>query len=126
MFRNIIESYTGYAQIQHEDFKDNPSIDNIFEYKPEIEEILFRNSNVASAVPRFESFALASGGNLTKGVLVMGIDPVKESALSNVRGRLVKYRLTPSVVDTLKKSAIPEKVKEKLDLLMAIPMLQHP
>jgi ABC-type lipoprotein release transport system permease subunit len=116
MFRNIIESYTGYAQIQHEDFKDNMTIDNIFEFSPEIEEMSLRNENVSTVVPRFESFALASTGPLTKGVLVMGIDPAKETLLSNVQGRLVLYRLTQSVVDSLKKTTIPEEVKEKLDL----------
>lgn len=116
MFRNIIESYTGYAQIQNEDFKDNMTIDNIFEFTPEIENLSLRNKNVSSVVPRFESFALASTGALTKGVLVMGIDPEKETLLSNVKGRLVLYRLTESVIDSLKKTSIPEKVKEKLDL----------
>lgn len=116
MFRNVIESYTGYVQIQHEDFKENSTIDNIFEYRPETEQLIFTNSNVKSVIPRFESFALASTGNLTKGVLVMGIDPQKEKLLSNVNGRLVLYRLTREVIDSLKKSEIPEKVKLKLDL----------
>ena len=116
MFRNVIESYTGYVQIQHEDFKENSTIDNIFEYKPETEQLLFTSSNVKSVIPRFESFALASTGNLTKGVLVMGIDPEKEKLLSNVNGRLVLYRLTREVIDSLKKSEIPEKVKLKLEL----------
>ena len=88
MFRNVIESYTGYIQLQHEDFKDNPTVDNAFELSAlRSVKYLMKDKNVADVVPRFESFALASSGSLTKGVLVMGIDPEKETLLSNVRGQ---------------------------------------
>jgi len=115
MFRNVIESYTGYIQVQNEDFKDNPTVDNAFSFTPEIRQMLLNDKNVVDAVPRFESFALASSGSLTKGVLVMGIDPEKESLLSNVRSRLVKSRLSSKTIDNLKKSELPESVKIKLD-----------
>ena len=116
MFRNVIESYTGYLQVQNEDFKDNPTVDNVFAFSPEISETILKDKNVSDAVPRFESFALASSGSLTKGVLVMGIDPEKESLLSNVKERLVKYKLTEKTIENLKKSELPETVKSKLDL----------
>jgi ABC-type lipoprotein release transport system permease subunit len=116
MFRNVIESYTGYVQVQNEDFKDNPTIDNVFAFSPEIRQNILNDKNVSDVVPRFESFALASSGSLTKGVLVMGIDPEKESLLSNVKGRLVKYTLSEMAIDNLKKSELPETVKSKLDL----------
>jgi len=116
MFRNVIESYTGYIQVQHEDFKDNPTVDNVFSYTPDISQILLKDKNVIDVVPRFESFALASSGSLTKGVLVMGIDPEKEALLSNVRGRLVKYKLSEQAIANLKKSELPETIKSKLDL----------
>jgi len=116
MFRNVIESYTGYLQVQNEDFKDNSTVDNVFEFTPEIRQILLKNKNVTDIVQRFESFALASSGPLTKGVLVLGIEPEKETLLSNVKGRLVTYRLSAKAIDSLKKSNLPEKVKSKLDL----------
>jgi ABC-type lipoprotein release transport system permease subunit len=116
MFRNVIESYTGYIQVQHEDFKDNPTIDNVFAYSHDIRQNILKDKNVTDVVPRLESFALASSGSLTKGVLVMGIDPEKETLLSNVRGRLVKYKLSEQAIDKLKKSDLPETVKFKLDL----------
>jgi ABC-type lipoprotein release transport system permease subunit len=116
MFRNVIESYTGYIQVQNEDFKDNSTVDNSFDFTPEIKQLILKDKNVTNLVPRFESFALASTGPLTKGVLVMGIDPEKESLLSNVKDRLVQYRLTDRAIDTLKKLGLPQKVKSKLDL----------
>jgi ABC-type lipoprotein release transport system permease subunit len=103
-------------QVQNEDFKDNPVVDNAFELTPELRNIIMKDKNVTDLVPRFESFALASSGSLTKGVLVMGIDPEKESLLSNVKARLVKYRLSPQAVDSLKKSGIPGKIIARLGL----------
>jgi putative ABC transport system permease protein len=116
MFRNAIESYTGYVQIQNEDFWDNKIVDNTFISTPELEKSIIETDNVVSILPRFESFALASSGNLTKGVLVMGIDPEKELLLSNVKGRLVRYRLTENNVIALKNSSLPESARKKLDL----------
>jgi ABC-type lipoprotein release transport system permease subunit len=116
MFRNIIESYTGYIQVQNEDFKDNSTVDNSFDFTPEIQQTILADRNVSDLVPRFESFALASTGPLTKGVLVMGIQPEKETLLSNVENRLVRYRLTDKAIDSIKKMDIPEKIKLKLDL----------
>ncbi|MFA5817784.1 MAG: FtsX-like permease family protein [Bacteroidales bacterium] len=116
MFRNAIESYTGYIQIQHEDFWDNKTVDNIFNYTPELERAVMSDNNTITTVPRFESFALASSGTLTKGVLVMGIDPEKETFLSNVKGKLVKYRLNEDNIENLKKADLPEKLKKEFDL----------
>lgn len=116
MFRNIIESYTGYLQVQNEDFWDDKTIDNVFELSPEVENIVLSDNNAKAVVPRFESFALASIGTLTKGVLVLGIDPEKESLFTDVKGKLVRYRLTEEAISELKKSDLPEKIKNTLDL----------
>jgi len=116
MFRNVIESYTGYIQIQNEEFKDDPTVDNTFEFTSEIRQILLKDKNVTELIPRFESFALASSGALTKGVLVMGIEPGKEALLSNINERLVSYRLSVKVIDSLKRSNLPEEVKSRLTL----------
>ncbi len=113
MFRNAIESYTGYVQVQQKDFWDEKIVDNTFHFDPELDEVISRDENVIATVPRFESFALASSGTLTKGVIVMGIDPEREKHLSGVSEKLVKYRLTPRVIETLRNDPeIPEKVLE--------------
>ncbi len=116
MFRNAIESYTGYLQIQHEDFWDNKIVDNTFACTPELEQIVMSNENATGTVPRFESFALASSGALTKGVLVMGIDPEKESLLSDVRGKLVKYYLNDNNIESLRNSELPPEIKKNLEI----------
>jgi ABC-type lipoprotein release transport system permease subunit len=116
MFRNAIESYTGYLQIQHEDFRDDRIVDNAFEYSPELDQAILNNKNVLATIPRFESFALASSGNLTKGVLVIGVDPDKEKYLSDLEKKMVRYRITDKSIQELKNSGLPEKYRENLEI----------
>lgn len=116
MFRNVIESYTGYIQIQNEDFWDDKVVDNTFEYTSALDQTINSLNNTVATVPRFESFALASSGSLTKGVMVMGIDPEKEALLSDTRSRLVRYRLDNSSISKLKDSQLPENIKKNLEL----------
>lgn len=116
MFRNAIESYTGYIQIQHEDFWDNKIVDNAFAYSPGLENSITGFENTAGIVPRFESFALASSGTLTKGVLVMGIDPEKESMLSDTKGKLVEFRLDDRNTDALMNAGLPENIRKNIGI----------
>jgi len=113
MYRNVIESYTGYIQVQQKDFWDEKIVDNTFPYDRALENQVLADENVVAAVPRFESFALASSGPKTKGVIVMGIDPEKEIHLSNVSDKKVKFRLSPENVSKINGDPeIPDQVKE--------------
>lgn len=113
MFRNAIESYTGYIQLQHRDFWNEKTVDNTFSLHPDQEAAIVTDENVEAAVPRFESFALASSGPQTKGVLVMGVDPVKERYLSKISEKKVRYRLSPEAIALIRNDpSLPEKVKE--------------
>ncbi len=117
MYKNVIESYTGYIQVQQKDFWEDKIVDNSFPYDLQLDQKILEDENVVATIPRFESFALASNGPQTKGVLVMGVDPEKEKNLSKVRDRMVKYRLTPEAIDRIKQDpGIPAKVKELTEL----------
>lgn len=115
MYKNVIEQYTGYMQVQHQDFWDSKSIDDLFQPTPELEKAILSDPNAVMTVPRFESFALVSSGTLTKGVLVMGIDPEKEEYLSKLRGKLVSFRLDEEAILKLRQE-LPEKYRTSLDL----------
>jgi ABC-type lipoprotein release transport system permease subunit len=117
MFRNAIESYTGYIQVQNKDFWDEKIVDNTFPYDSKKEQELLNDENVLAAIPRFESFALASNGPQTKGVLVMGVDPEKEVYLSRVTDKMVKYRLTAESIENINQDPdISKKIKELVPL----------
>jgi len=116
LFGNIIESYSGYIQVQHEDYFDDPVVDNVIMSNQELENTLLGNENVKDIVPRFESYALASSGSRTKGVLVLGIDPVKEAKLSDVESKLVKYVLSEEAIEKLEKEDLPETITDNIKL----------
>ena len=115
MYRNVIESYSGYVQLQGENWWDEKTIDNSFPYTSEVRDWLLGDENVDDVIPRLESFALAAGGQNTKGVMVLGIDPEKESLLSNIKSRVVQYKLTPEAIASLvNEPSIPDKTKKLL------------
>lgn len=101
MIHQAIESYSGYIQIQDKAYFDEPGLDNSMEYNTELVSQLATIENIKVAVPRIESFALASTGNQSKGVIVTGIDPEKEEFLSNPENTIVRYRFTPENVSRI-------------------------
>lgn len=116
LFKNIIESYTGYLQIQHKDYFDDPVLDNAFEVDQSLFDTIRADPNVRAVVPRLESFALAAVGSRTQGVMVIGIDPEGEDKVTGIKKRLVKYRLTTDAISALKKDLRSERTKKLLDV----------
>jgi ABC-type lipoprotein release transport system permease subunit len=116
MYKNVIESYTGYLQIQHQDYTEEPILDNCFAADPEMIKKVESDPNVANVVPRLESYGLAASGSRTQGVMVLGVDPEKEEILSGMKERLVKFKLNDSAIESLKLSDIPDRTKRLLDL----------
>jgi ABC-type lipoprotein release transport system permease subunit len=116
MISNFIESYSGYIQVQHVKYQDNPSVDYSFGYNDSLEVAISGVNKVVSVSPHIESFALASSGIQTKGVAILAIDPEKERKFSNPENKLVKYRITNESIERLKGSAnIPVSVLDKVE-----------
>ncbi len=115
MINAVIESFTGYIQVQNIKYHDSPSIDNSFTYDDSIVSKISKLDRVVSVTPHIESFTLASNGMQTKGVAVIGIDPAMERNFSDPESKLVKYRITGESVKCLQnKGTIPEQVIELL------------
>jgi len=118
MIKNAIESFTGFLQVQHIDYQDDPSLENTFVCTDSLLNSIGTIEGIKAVVPRMESFALASSGNQTKGTLIIGIDPEKEQALSNPENFLVRYRLTKNIVTALQENTeLPISIKDKLELI---------
>jgi ABC-type lipoprotein release transport system permease subunit len=119
MILNFIGSYSGYLQVQHVKYQDNPSVDYSFGYSDSLVVAVSGVDKVVSVAPHIESFALASSGTLTKGVAVLAIDPEKERRFSNPENKLVKYRITRESINGLKNSAsIPVEVLDKVGMIL--------
>lgn len=116
MIEQSIESYTGYLQLQNPDYYDDPSIDNSFGYNQQLIEKIRSHQNVKSIAPRIESFALASNGIQSKGVLVSGIDPDAEKEISNPIHRLIRYQFTEAAIDKMKQNGnLPPDLMAKIE-----------
>lgn len=88
MIRSVVDSYTGFIQISGKDFRDDRTLEKSIEFSDELKAIIEGNSNISHYLPRMESFALASTGRHTKGVMVTGVDPLKEDAFTKLSGRV--------------------------------------
>jgi ABC-type lipoprotein release transport system permease subunit len=117
MINNTIESYMGFLQVQHKDYLDDPTIDNSFSFSEGLVSQLSTLKDIKAVVPRLESFALASSGLQTKGVAVIGIDPIREKELSNPEAKLVKYKITSDALEKLRSKRISPEIKNKLSEL---------
>jgi len=90
MLDNGVRFYTGYIQVHKNGYWDDKIIDNSFRTDQQLLNSIEALENVNAAVPRIESFALASYGVQTKGALILGIDPEKENQLTEVEKRIVE------------------------------------
>jgi ABC-type lipoprotein release transport system permease subunit len=90
MIEIVVKFYSGYMQIHHEDYWGNKSINNSFEYDQALVEQVMSEKDVDFVIPRLESFGLASSEELTKGAIVFGIDPDKETQLTGISEKITK------------------------------------
>ena len=85
-----VNVYYGYAQIHGNGYWEDQSIENAIVYDDKLKAIPGKIEEVNNLVPRIESFALASEGDLTSGVLVLGVDPEIEDAMTDISSRLIQ------------------------------------
>lgn len=87
MINNVVNFHTGYIQVHQKGFWEEQSLDYCFPLVA-TKQPLKQSAGVSAVVPRLESFALASTGANTMGVMVTGIDPVVENAMTGLKERL--------------------------------------
>lgn len=90
MLQNAVELYSGYIQITHKDFKDEPSFENIIENSNNLVGALEKNPNIQAVSQRFETFVLLTSDTKSIGAMIAGINPQKELTLSRLGKSLFK------------------------------------
>lgn len=90
MEKNIVEFYNGYIQVMDSSYWENKTINHTMLFDEEIAGRLLAEDNVRGIIPRLESFALSSAGELTKGVMVIGTIPEREDALTGISERVLE------------------------------------
>jgi len=89
MVNNIVHAYSGYYQLHAKGYWDDKVLNNGFFDTPELDRTLHSRAGPAGFAARLESFALASFGMQTKGVMVNGVDPDGENRLTSLRKKMV-------------------------------------
>ena len=89
MIENVVSFFTGYVQIHQDGYWDDQIIDNSFEQSVVVEKTAGKVRDVSNAIPRLESFALASAGSKSKPAQVIGINPVLENSLTHLESKLM-------------------------------------
>jgi putative ABC transport system permease protein len=89
MIKNMVSFYSGYIQVHKGGYWNEQVLDNSFQLTDTIQQ-LSQDDNINALAPRLESFALASSQDITKGCLVIGVDPEKENSITQLKNKVMK------------------------------------
>jgi ABC-type lipoprotein release transport system permease subunit len=89
MVEIVVKFYSGYMQVHHEDYWENKSINNAFDYDQALVDQIKKHREIDFVIPRLESFGLASAGELTRGSAIFGIVPNIETQLTGIADKIV-------------------------------------
>ncbi len=92
----VVENYTGYLQVHKQGYHDEPTIDNALEANEALLQTVSETAGVSAVIPRLESFALAASDNLTKPVMVLGVDPDSEVKMTHLADKVIRGRMVTS------------------------------
>lgn len=77
----VVGSYSGYVQVHKEGYWDEPGLENAFIDSSAQRVALGMEDMVTSVLPRLECFVLVSTDTVTKGAMLVGLDPVGEERM---------------------------------------------
>lgn len=87
---NTLRTQAGHIEIHGAGYWDDKIIDNFMTMDAGTISKISRLDNIDNVSPRVEIFALASFGNATKGIAVIGISPGNETKKSNLASHIIK------------------------------------
>ncbi len=90
MIDSAVRQYSGFIQIQNKEYWKEKTIDELMTNSDSLHRLIENQDGVVSLLPRLESFALASSGNKTKGIILQGINPLIDDKMTGLSSRLVK------------------------------------
>ncbi|RTR32691.1 ABC transporter permease [Shewanella atlantica] len=87
---NSAKFSTGLIQLQHVEFEESQSIEDLLPATDEFIAPAREMDDVERILPRLESFALAAAGDKSKGVMVLGVMPALEDEYSSISDKVVE------------------------------------
>jgi ABC-type lipoprotein release transport system permease subunit len=115
LVKNVVSFYSGYAQVHKQGYWDEQILDNSFESAAAAEKKILQDKNVSDVTARLESFALVSSGDVTRGSLVVGIDPEKENQITQLKNKIIQGSyLNPGDTAVLLAQGLADRLKFKV------------
>lgn len=115
MADSLVGVYSGHFQIQQEGYWQDKSLHNSFVPDKSLDTELAGMEGIKGFSYRLESVALAATDKLTRGAIVVGIDPVKEKQVTGFDRKIIKG----SYFDETNNQALVGKgLAEKMNLLV--------
>lgn len=93
MIDSVVRFYSGHVQIHANGYWDDQTLDNSFNLDDAPIELIRQNENIDLVAERLEGFALSSFNDVTKGVLMIGVQPSVENELMELDSKLVSGSL---------------------------------
>lgn len=113
MIDNMSRFYMGYAQIHTKGYWGEQSLDLAFDPSDVLPKLEGKLDPKVDLIPRLESFALASYGLQTQGVLIMGIEPDIENKLTGLKTKVIAGNYLNTDSDGI---LVGDKLAEKLHM----------
>lgn len=127
LVKNVVSFYTGYIQVHKQGYWNEQILDNSFEASAAAEKRILQTGTIAAVTARLEAFALVSSQDITKGSLVVGIEPEKENRVTFLKNKLTAGSyLTDRDPGVLIASGLADRLKLKVaDTLVLIGQGYH-
>ncbi|MGZ5781258.1 MAG: ABC transporter permease, partial [Burkholderiaceae bacterium] len=88
MINNMTGNYTGYIQIHSRGYTDDPSVDRAFNVQ-DFSALKFNEiPGIAAVSPRIETLALISSAENSRGLILIGVDPVQEPSVTALHKKI--------------------------------------
>ena len=89
----VVENFTGYIQVHKCGYWDEQIIDNVMFIPDSTTLNISALTDVSAVLPRLSSYALAATNEVTKPVMVMGMDPKAETQMSKPEEKIVRGKM---------------------------------
>jgi len=99
MIRSSVKFYTGYLQVQGKGYWENRSLDRSIVIDEKEHKEILQTPHVTSIVPRLEAFSLVSFKKVTKVAQIVGVEPVEENNMTNLKEKLVQGKYLTDTSD---------------------------
>ncbi len=88
MIDSVVRFYSGHVQIHAKGYWDDQTLDNSFSQNDPDLAVISQLDNVELTAIRLEGFGLSSVGEVTKGVMLLGVDPTTENLLMGLGDKI--------------------------------------